>query len=143
MRYVGQPMSAWGLGRVKTHAPAGSVEYFVDAVLENYIFRISPKHEFSLHSQGQKEPSGGPDNLPDSGHWPHRPSEIERFWHDLPNIALIYGVHQWTEAVFGFGARSIAILQVPAHAGIDASHVTRHDVLRRGLSARGMLQSYH
>jgi hypothetical protein len=28
----------------------------------------------------------------------------------LPNIALIYGVHQWTEAVFGFGARSIAVV---------------------------------
>ena len=28
----------------------------------------------------------------------------------LPNIALIYGVHQWTEAVFGFGARSIAFV---------------------------------
>jgi MFS family permease len=28
----------------------------------------------------------------------------------LPNIALIYGVHHWTEAVFGFGARSIAIV---------------------------------
>jgi len=28
----------------------------------------------------------------------------------LPNIALIYGVHQWTEAAFGFGARSIAVV---------------------------------
>jgi hypothetical protein len=32
----------------------------------------------------------------------------------LPNIALIYGVHQWTEAVFGFGARSIAIVDAAA-----------------------------
>ena len=28
----------------------------------------------------------------------------------LPNIALVYGLHEWTEAVFGFGARSIAII---------------------------------
>src|SRR5262245_32297615 len=28
----------------------------------------------------------------------------------LPNIALVYGVHHWTEAVFGFGARSIAFV---------------------------------
>jgi len=32
----------------------------------------------------------------------------------LPNIALIYGVHQWTEAVFGFGARSIAFVDAAA-----------------------------
>jgi BT1 family protein len=32
----------------------------------------------------------------------------------LPNIALIYGVHQWTEAVFGFGARSIAVVDAAA-----------------------------
>ncbi|MET0537896.1 MAG: hypothetical protein ABWZ64_08070 [Xanthobacteraceae bacterium] len=28
----------------------------------------------------------------------------------LPNIALVYGVHLWTQAVFGFGARSIAFI---------------------------------
>jgi hypothetical protein len=28
----------------------------------------------------------------------------------LPHIALIYGVHQWTQAEFGFGARSIAVV---------------------------------
>jgi hypothetical protein len=28
----------------------------------------------------------------------------------LPNIALVYGIHHWTEAVFGFGARSIAFV---------------------------------
>jgi BT1 family len=32
----------------------------------------------------------------------------------LPNIALVYGVHQWTEAVFGFGARSIAFVDAAA-----------------------------
>src|SRR5437660_790110 len=32
----------------------------------------------------------------------------------FPNIALIYGVHQWTEAVFGFGARSIAFVDAAA-----------------------------
>ena len=32
----------------------------------------------------------------------------------LPNIALIYGVHHWTEAVFGFGARSIAVVDAAA-----------------------------
>jgi hypothetical protein len=28
----------------------------------------------------------------------------------MPNIALVYGFHRWTEAVFGFGARSIAFV---------------------------------
>jgi hypothetical protein len=28
----------------------------------------------------------------------------------LPNIGLFYGLHQWTEATFGFGARTIAII---------------------------------
>jgi hypothetical protein len=32
----------------------------------------------------------------------------------IPNIALVYGVHQWTEAVFGFGARSIAFVDAAA-----------------------------
>jgi hypothetical protein len=32
----------------------------------------------------------------------------------LPNIALVYGVHHWTEAVFGFGARSIAFVDAAA-----------------------------
>ncbi|MEX2128704.1 MAG: hypothetical protein WD871_10750 [Xanthobacteraceae bacterium] len=27
-----------------------------------------------------------------------------------PNIALYYGIHEWTEAQFGFGARSIALI---------------------------------
>ena len=28
----------------------------------------------------------------------------------LPNIGLVYGLHHWTEAQFGFGARMIAII---------------------------------
>ena len=28
----------------------------------------------------------------------------------LPNIGLVYGLHEWTEATFGFGARTIAII---------------------------------
>ena len=28
----------------------------------------------------------------------------------LPNIALFYGLQHWTEATFGFGARSIAVI---------------------------------
>src|SRR6185436_11184780 len=32
----------------------------------------------------------------------------------FPNIALVYGVHQWTEAVFGFGARTIAFVDAAA-----------------------------
>src|SRR5581483_6852082 len=28
----------------------------------------------------------------------------------LPNIGLIYGLHEWTEVHFGFGARTIAIV---------------------------------
>jgi MFS family permease len=28
----------------------------------------------------------------------------------FPNIGLVYGVHHWTEAVFGFGARTIALV---------------------------------
>jgi MFS family permease len=28
----------------------------------------------------------------------------------LPNIGLVYGLHHWTEATFGFGARSIALI---------------------------------
>jgi hypothetical protein len=32
----------------------------------------------------------------------------------LPNIGLVYGLHHWTEAVFGFGARSIAIVDAAA-----------------------------
>jgi len=32
----------------------------------------------------------------------------------FPNIALVYGAHQWTEAVFGFGARSIAFVDAAA-----------------------------
>jgi hypothetical protein len=28
----------------------------------------------------------------------------------LPNIGLVYGLHEWTEANFGFGARTIAII---------------------------------
>jgi MFS family permease len=31
-----------------------------------------------------------------------------------PNIALYYGVHEWTEAQLGFGARSIAIIDAAA-----------------------------
>jgi hypothetical protein len=31
-----------------------------------------------------------------------------------PNIALYYGVHHWTEARFGFGARSIALIDAAA-----------------------------
>ncbi|MSP46071.1 MAG: hypothetical protein EXQ83_09470 [Xanthobacteraceae bacterium] len=32
----------------------------------------------------------------------------------FPNIGLVYGLHQWTEAVFGFGARSIAFVDAAA-----------------------------
>jgi MFS family permease len=32
----------------------------------------------------------------------------------LPNIGLVYGLHRWTEAVFGFGARGIAIVDAAA-----------------------------
>jgi hypothetical protein len=32
----------------------------------------------------------------------------------LPNIALVYGLHNWTEAMFGFGARSIAFVDAAA-----------------------------
>jgi hypothetical protein len=32
----------------------------------------------------------------------------------FPNIGLIYGLHHWTEAVFGFGARGIAIVDAAA-----------------------------
>ena len=32
----------------------------------------------------------------------------------FPNIALVYGVHHWTEAMFGFGARSIAFVDAAA-----------------------------
>jgi MFS family permease len=32
----------------------------------------------------------------------------------IPNIALVYGVHHWTQAVFGFGARSIAFVDAAA-----------------------------
>jgi hypothetical protein len=28
----------------------------------------------------------------------------------LPNVGLVYGLHEWTEATFGFGARTIAII---------------------------------
>ena len=28
----------------------------------------------------------------------------------LPNIGLFYGLHHWTEATFGFGARTIALI---------------------------------
>ena len=28
----------------------------------------------------------------------------------LPNIGLVYGLHEWTDATFGFGARTIAIV---------------------------------
>jgi MFS family permease len=32
----------------------------------------------------------------------------------LPNIGLVYGLHQWTEATFGFGARGIALVDAAA-----------------------------
>jgi MFS family permease len=32
----------------------------------------------------------------------------------LPNIGLVYGLHHWTEATFGFGARSIAFIDAAA-----------------------------
>jgi hypothetical protein len=32
----------------------------------------------------------------------------------LPNIGLVYGVHHWTEATFGFGARTIAFVDAAA-----------------------------
>ena len=32
----------------------------------------------------------------------------------LPNIGLYYGIHEWTERMFGFGARSIAVIDAAA-----------------------------
>ena len=32
----------------------------------------------------------------------------------LPNISLFYGLHQWTEEMFGFGARTIALIDAAA-----------------------------
>ena len=32
----------------------------------------------------------------------------------LPNIGLYYGLHEWTEAMFGFGARTIAVIDTAA-----------------------------
>jgi hypothetical protein len=32
----------------------------------------------------------------------------------VPNISLYYGLHEWTEAEFGFGARSIALIDAAA-----------------------------
>ena len=32
----------------------------------------------------------------------------------FPNIGLVYGLHHWTEATFGFGARSIALVDAAA-----------------------------
>ena len=32
----------------------------------------------------------------------------------LPNIGLVYGLHHWTEATFGFGARTIAFVDAAA-----------------------------
>ena len=32
----------------------------------------------------------------------------------LPNIGLYYGVHEWTESMFGFGARTIAVIDAAA-----------------------------
>jgi hypothetical protein len=32
----------------------------------------------------------------------------------LPNIGLFYGLHHWTEATFGFGARTIAVIDAAA-----------------------------
>ena len=32
----------------------------------------------------------------------------------VPNISLFYGLHEWTEAQFGFGARSIALIDAAA-----------------------------
>src|SRR5262245_24805447 len=32
----------------------------------------------------------------------------------LPNVALYYGIHEWTERMFGFGARSIAVIDAAA-----------------------------
>jgi len=34
----------------------------------------------------------------------------------LPNLALYYGVHEWTERVFGFGAHTIALIDTAAES---------------------------
>ena len=34
----------------------------------------------------------------------------------LPNIGLVYGLHVWTESTFGFGARSIALIDTVANS---------------------------
>jgi hypothetical protein len=35
---------------------------------------------------------------------------VAGFLLSLPNVALFYGLHEWTEAKFGFGARGIALI---------------------------------
>jgi hypothetical protein len=37
----------------------------------------------------------------------------------LPNIGLYYGLHEWTEKMFGFGARTIAIIDQAAESPFD------------------------
>jgi hypothetical protein len=32
----------------------------------------------------------------------------------VPNISLFFGLHHWTEATFGFGARAIAVIDAAA-----------------------------
>ena len=34
----------------------------------------------------------------------------------LPDLALVYGLHEWTEDTFGFGARTIAIIDTTAES---------------------------
>ncbi len=34
----------------------------------------------------------------------------------LPNLALYYGVHEWTDRVFGFGAHEIALIDTAAES---------------------------
>jgi hypothetical protein len=32
----------------------------------------------------------------------------------LPNVGLVFGLHEWTESLFGFGAQTIAIVDTAA-----------------------------
>ena len=42
----------------------------------------------------------------------------------LPNIGLFYGLHHWTEATFGFGARTIAVIDAATASPVRAA---QHD----------------
>ena len=55
----------------------------------------------------------------------------------LPNIGLFYGLNHWTEEHFGFGARTIALIDDVHTSGATAAACTR--VLKRGGAKRVIL----